>query len=147
MPENEFKGLMGNLLSAADRGFEPSVDEESKEEGAARKALKAVNLVNSGFYLVISLLFSSLDEWKVEKRAWLKVAVAQARNHSFLVKLDTLTGVKGPVKLRDLECEEGGSSPLLKCLRPGLMAIALVDVMKHKFEEAMDGVPKLTGEY
>ena len=104
MPENEFKGLMGNLLSAADRGFEPSVDEESKEEGAARKALKAV-------------------------------------------KLDTLTGVKGPVKLRDLECEEGGSSPLLKCLRPGLMAIALVDVMKHKFEEAMDGVPKLTGEY
>ena len=103
MPENEFKGLMGNLLSAADRGFEPSVDEESKEEGAARKALKAVNLVNSGFYLVISLLFSSLDEWKVEKRAWLKVAVAQARNHSFLVKLDTLTPIAQVVNQDNLE--------------------------------------------
>lgn len=38
-------------------------------------ALKTVNIVNSGFYLVVSLLFSSEKEWRQEVFAWLDVAV------------------------------------------------------------------------
>lgn len=62
-----------------------------------------MNIVNSGFYLVISLLFSSEKEWKQELFAWLEVAVNQARNERFLLansQSSEFIGVKAPVVLK-----------------------------------------------
>ncbi len=68
---------MGGMLAAVDEGMAapPSQgEEESKEDVVKANLLKTVNIINSGFYLVISLLFSSEKEWQQEKHAWLEVA-------------------------------------------------------------------------
>ena len=86
--DNQFRELMGGLLSLVEEGTALAISkseevkqpEESKEESFVLNGLKTVNIVNSGFYLVISLLFSSEKEWRKEIYAWLEVAVTQARN-------------------------------------------------------------------
>ncbi len=58
--------------------------------------------------------------------------------------------MKAPVLLKELGYEEDSPEvdpAVLKCLRPALVSLVLVDIIKRKFGALMEKVPELNGEH